>query len=547
MTDDSSTLHALIAEVATLIQNDVDPDPHLYALFLQRPDYAFGLIDHIHALEEEKIEEDSPVYSACILGLDVCVAQLQIASETNNKAAAKALTQLMDYLASVIGTHKHSLGFWLPVLNAFYEVHVELSEPLKDAYFELAHHDEEDTEFDEEPLSHAQAIRALIQDLDGLSDFDIAENFFAQSYAMPADFFMDLIEDLYSIEEGQEIALLSLLHPKHEVRDVVIETLERLMPQITLSSQSLSRLQTMKHWFGQNTQATFDRWIIMQRKKGVVFEAEPVQGVVEIRASEVDGMGSQGILMHVRKNKKNRVCGLLLKYGQGIKDAWVTPIIPASEVADYYRQAVDDAVTLREVDLDYLQRMVEHYLAVTMEKHKVPGVHFLEIQELLGVRFKPKKLDLAEIFEELSVAITPFTQESITEAMTRSKAWLKAKKFTESWYIENPLVDKIVNHNSSFIDGVKVCRLRSAMDEVFTEEMEHHREQWQFHFLWMALWARAKPKKNEKLWQDCFLIAYSIHQGKALQDIPVMKEICHQTVINSVETMQERKTHLSKE
>ena len=32
-----------------------------------------------------------------------------------------------------------------------------------------------------------------------------------------------------------------------------------------------------------------------------------------------------------------------------------------------------------------------------------------------------------------------------------------------------------------------------------------------------------------------------------LKEIPVMKEICHQTVINSVETMQERKTHLSKE
>jgi len=149
--------------------------------------------------------------------------------------------------------------------------------------------------------------------------------------------------------------------------------------------------------------------------------------------------------------------------------------------------------------------------------------------------------------DELSVQITPFTEDVMTSSLQRSKLWLKNKQFTESWYLENPLVDKIVNHNSSFIDGVKVCRLEDAIADVFTEEMELHRNKWTFHFLWVALWAKAKAKKNEKIWQDSFLIAYAIHEGKPLNEIPVMNEICRQTVINSVETMQERKTHLSKE
>ena len=65
-----------------------------------------------------------------------------------------------------------------------------------------------------------------------------------------------------------------------------------------------------------------------------------------IKATEVDGTGSQGIFIHVRKNRKNRLCGLLLKYDLGIKDAWITPAISSAEVKDYYNQAFEENVTL---------------------------------------------------------------------------------------------------------------------------------------------------------------------------------------------------------
>lgn len=546
MSNHPEQLHRLIAEMAVLIERNDDPDPQLYALFFQHPEYAIDLINLLNNLDEEVIHDSPPIYSACVFGLDICVAQLQAATEANNKVTAKSLISLMNYLAEVINTKKHSLSFWLPVLNAFYEVHVELTSELKDAYFELASQEDESTEEMDE-LSHLDSIRDLIHELSDLSIFDITENFFAQSYAMPADFFSDLIIDLYSIKEGQDIALLILLHPKAEVREVAVATLNHLMDKITLSSISLSRLQVIKHWYSESYHATFERWIKIQRKKGVIFESEPQRATMTIKATEVDGSGSQGIFIHVRHKRKNRLCGLLLKYELGLKDAWITPVIPAKDVADYYRQAFEENVTLREVDADYFQLMVEHFLAITVEKGDIPYLHFLEIQELLGLRLRPNQLDLDYLFDQLSIQITPFTEEVIQESLQRTKSWLKSKQFTESWYLENPLIDKIVNHNSSFVDGVKICRLEDAMDAVFAEEMEQHRDKWQFHFLWIALWAKAKTKLNEKVWQDSFLIAYTIHDGTPLKDIPVMKEICYQTVINSVETMQERRTHLSQE
>ena len=545
MSDYSQELHKLLQEMAELIDQQADPDPQLYMLFFQQPELSLKLIDIINQLDEED-DETITLYSACVFAMDICVAQLQGAIEAKHKVRARLLSALMNHLAEVINEEAHTLSFWLPVLNSFYESHVELNDALKAAYLNLV--SLEEAVMPEESFnSHLDAIRELIQDLSDLSVFDIAENFFAQSYAMPAEFFADLIYDLYSIEEGVDIGLFTLLHPKAEVRAVAVDTLDMLIEQIQFTSNALSRLQSIMYWYPQQYHAMFQRWIKIQRKKGVVFASEPRAVKVEIKATEVDGSGSQGLFLHIRYGRKNRLGGLLLKYDTGTKDAWITPELPVKEVKEYYQQAFSENVTLRTVDMSYFVLFAEHFLAINLEHGEIPNMHFLELQELLGVRLKPNKIDMDDLLTQLSVQITPFTQEMVCDALQRSKSWLTTKPFTESWFTESPLIDKLVNHNSSFVDGVRVCNLENAMDAVFAEDMEEQRPRWQFHFLWMALWMKAKERRNEKVWKDSFIIAHSIHEGKPLKEIPVMQEICRQTVINSVETMHERRTHFSQE
>lgn len=541
----SEELHRIIAEMAILIDRDAEPDPTLCAPFFQHPEYALQLIELINNLEEQIIQDSPPIYAACIFAFDICISQLQAATEAGNKSIAKALTQLMNRLAELIQTQRHSLGYWLPILNAFYEVHVELTEALKNAYMELA--SLEEPEEDDDEFAHLNSIRDLIQELSDLTTFEIAEHFFAQSYAMPTEFFADLIADLYSIEEGHDIALLTLLHPRAEVREVAVATINQLIEEITISSLSLSRLNMIMYWYPEQYHPTFERWIKLQRKKGVVFTAEVKPKAMTFKATEVDGSGAQGIFVHIRHQRKHRLGGLLLKSDYGIKDTWITPAIPSFEVTNYYHQAFEESVTLRVVDEDYFCSIVAHFLAIALKKGDMPPLDFLELQELTGMRLRAQELDIDALFEQLSMQITPFTQEVINHSLKRSNNWLSSKSFTESWYIENPLIDKIVNHNSSFVEGTKVCKMDEAMHDVFVEELELHRDRWQFHFLWVTLWLKAKVRKNEKSWQDSFIIAYMIHQGTPLQEIPVIKEICRQTVINSIETMQERKTHLNQE
>ncbi|STX27590.1 Uncharacterised protein [Legionella beliardensis] len=535
-----------IAEMADLIGDNSDPDPQYFKPFLHEPILALQLVDLIASLNEEAANQENPYYSACIFAIDICVAQLQSAQETGNKLAMKTLNQLMEHMANAIRTSNHSLGFWLPILNAFYDVHIELSPKLRDAYLALAEVDDDSSDSNDD-IHHLDAIRDMIDELSNFSAFDIAENFFAQSHAMPADFFVDLVIDLYSIEEGHEIALLTLLHPKPTVREIVIATFEHLIHRIALSPTSLSRLQTIKNWYPAAYHEQFNRWIKLQRKQGVIFDTDRSLSIVGIKASEVDGSGAQGVFIHIKHGRTNRLCGLLYKYGLGIKDAWLTPPITLKDVKKYYDETFDDSIVLRDIDTTYLQAITEHFLALTIEQGGMPDLHLLEIQELLGINFYPHALDIPALIEELSIQITPFTPDKMQSSLKRSKNWLETKPFTESWYVENANVDKLVNRCSNFVDGVKFCNIEDAVTAVLEQEMEVNREKWLFHFLWITLWLKAKTRKNEKTWQDSFFIAYAIYEDIPLSFIPLMHEISRQTVINSIETMHDRRTYLNKE
>lgn len=533
-------LYSWIKEVEKFIEQNQEINTDCYVDFIENPELILPIIDILKSAEESN---DSH-YAACVFILEVCVSQLQSSADNGNKSAERMLNKLMSGLSDAISNDDRSMSFWLPILNAFYDANTSLSDELKDAYYVLANRESEVHVLDEG--SHLEAMRDFITDYSELSIYDIAENFFAQSSAMPDDFFIDLILDLYSIEEGHEIALLTLLHPKFEVREIAMTTFESLISQITLSSESLSRLQMIRNLYPETCHPQMDNWLKIQRKKGVIFKRDyDISEIVKLQASEIDGGGAQGIFMHIRKNRKNRLCGILLKYPKGIKDAWLTPVMTLQDIKSFNKEAYDETLTLRAVDQEYLELIVNHFLALTIENGDVPDLHFLEIQEELGLNFRPKRLDIDDLMQTISVTIVPFTTEIVEDSLVRSKKWLKSRGFADSWFMESSQIDKLVNSCSSIVDGVKVCDLEVARPLIFNECIEKSRETWMFHFIWTALWAKSNIRKNETFWQDCFIIAYCIYTGRELNSIPIMQEICNKSILNSMRTMHDRGTYLS--
>ncbi len=545
MTTPVEALSQWIVDAAALIASGNEPLAQEPPHFLEEPTLVPALVQMIATIDEATLTDNQALYSACLFVLDVCVSQLHFASENGNKRATQSMDVLMEHLVAAIQKGSQSINFWLPMMSAFYDAQVPLSPALQEMYLLLA--EEESEVFQTEGFDHLQSIRDLIKELSDLSTFELTAHFFAQSHAMPADFFADLVVDLCSIEEGRDAALLTLLHPSEAVREVVMLALDRAMPTMHLSSISLSRLQAIQTWLPEAYQETVSRWLRDQRKKGVVFATVKPAKLVKVQASEIDGGGAEGLFLQLKEKGHVRLAGVLFKDGFGVKDAWITPGITVDEVTRYCKEVLDDGVTLRRVDLDYVCMMTNHFLAGTLEKGNVPGLHFLELQETLGVHFLPEFLDVPRLMGELSVQIEPFTQSVMEAAFKRSSRWLDKKPFAVSWYLENERVDKIVNRCCYFNEGVKLCRIEDAIDAVFQYEMEASRAHWMFHFLWVALWLKAGARKNEKAWQDSFLIGHAIQSGVPLRDIPIMESICRQSVLNSVETMRDRRTHLSQE
>lgn len=511
--------------------------------FLKNDQLVFELLDRIQALPEEPEEAAQFAYSAHFLAFEICVAQLQVGIEHQNKHAARLLKQLMHYLADLMFQRQHTLSFWLPILNAFYEAHVELEDRLQDAYLTFV---EQEEPAQTEPLDPVQSMQEMLHSMADMSVFDIAEHFFSQSHAMPPDFFMDLIFDLCQLPEGLDVAVLFLLHPKEEVRSIACTIFNQLIHTFALSSISLSRLRAIKRWYPEAYSPYFEQWLKIQRKKGLTY-ALPSGDVrlMSIRATEVDGAGSQGVFIQVACKRKYRICGLLFKMGVGIKDVWLTNLMSKKEVTHSITQTFDDQVILRDVDKDYVQKITNHFLALSQQQGDMPPLYFLEVQEILGIDFYPAFIDTKEAIQTLTVQIHPFTADVLQQALKRTRTWFQDKGLTHSWFEEEPNIDTYVNQCCSFVKGVKVCALDKATELVMREIFEPKREKWMFHFLWTGWWAQVKHRKNEHFWQDCFFVAYALSQGYPMDEIPVLKDIVQQTVMNSLETMGERKSHLN--
>lgn len=527
-----------IDKLALILEDNNELKPQHYATFLANPDLALRVIDLISSLNN--LNEN--YYMACTFVLDVCISQLQCAKENGNNYATRILGELMQKIANTISNGQHELSFWLNILNIFYNTQLQLTPALSKAYYNLAK-----VEIglpSAEKNEYLNNMRTMIVESTDLSDFELADNLFAQSYAFPPVFFGELVKDLFKIPEGHDLALLTLLHPAQEVRAVIVATFEQIINTITLSSLSLTRLRMIKNWYPTSYAAIFARWLNIQKKKGVIFCHAVPAIKYKITASEIDGTGAQGLYIHLQANGKNKICSLLFKQGIGIKNIWTTPFISKAEGQKLLKKTATNLVML-EVNFSYLLQITEHFLALMLAQEKMPDLYLLEIQELLGCQFYPHLIDVKSLMITLNSQYNFDLNSIYQESIQRSKLWKDKHNFVKSWYDERTAVDKIVNKFCCIVNGTRVCSTEKAIAAIFKDLLEKQREQWVFHFLWISVWAQSKNRKYEELAFDSLCISYAIYSGFALQSIPIMQTICYQSVVNSIETMTERRAHLN--
>lgn len=547
---DNLEIKNLLEKIVASFVNETPLDPSIYDLIIAKPEYGLEVMlllpeasKNPSPSEDSDEEEPSPLFMACLHYIEMCLMQLKLAQEHHQKWADELITHYQNHLLRLLEKHE-TLTCWLPVINLFFDAEIHVSEEIKEMYLKVV----ENNQKHEELMEKQQLIvEQLLSDSSDASDFEIAELFLSQTNALPIDYFPSFLKELiaFNVTKAFNASLLFLLHPVLEVREMIIEHLEAIFEEILLPGESMSRLLMIRHWLPNVEKSALEQLIHCQRKKGAVFSDLRQAEIIEIQATEMDGTGTQAVFLIIKRKKGFQAAGLLAKRYYGIKDTWLGPIMSKSEAKSYAKDSLHGDFILRKVNATYLELLIADHISQAQKIDAVPHLNLLQIQEITGSQWQAQPLNIEAIIDKLLTQCPEINKEWHMQSLERSSHWYKKHKFTDSWYDEGPDLDKIVNQFCFFEGSVKKCNVSKALPVVIQEYFEERRGQWLEHFIWLTLWAQPSARHNEYLWKDALIISYSLYSNIPMLQIPILRVIAEHSILQSVETMESRKTHLT--
>ena len=315
-----------------------------------------------------------------------------------------------------------------------------------------------------------------------------------------------------------------LLDSEPEIRQAAAAALEQTAVPDTMTPVSLRRIIAVRNWLPQSERPAVDRAIRKAREKGVAIAPWPPGEDVSIRASMIDGVGAQSLMIASRTGRMGLFALVLMK--NGVTDTTCSPEEPRREIEqniDMLRRTVASA----EVDRAFVDAAVQHSIAANLAAGTVPVAGLLNIAERIGASdWKDRALDPAEDTARLFAELMPEerTEAAIAASLRRSETWTRGNDMFATWFEDGKAVRDLVA-SVPRRDNAKALRL------VLDEGLEQLRGAWTQRLLLLTLWARGTTDKPHRgRWTDFLILAHCLASGRKLADIPLMRTAAQRTV-----------------
>ena len=361
------------------------------------------------------------------------------------------------------------------------------------------------------------------------SPFDVADALRGSGAMLPAMLRSFMATELALSPHGvlRDAVPLLLLDDDASVRTAAAGALEQTAHPDTLSADSLRRAIAMRNWIPPAGRPALDAAIRKARLAGVEIGAWPTPASdLEFYASTVDGSGAQSILTINRSGKKGIFGGLLLRHGAGVVDGWLDRDLPRSKIGKLLREA-QMATPLARVDRPFVDLMVQHAIAASVEHDGVPPPSLLEIGETVGgSEWQDRRIDVKTEADRLFAGLEPAdrTPEGIAAGFERGMGWMASDDVFGSWFEDGPQVQKTLA-SSARTDRKGMVKL------VMSEILPRRRDDWTERFLILALLSRASAEARQRARaRDLVLVAHALAGDGPLEAIPAMGLIAQQTV-----------------
>jgi len=316
-------------------------------------------------------------------------------------------------------------------------------------------------------------------------------------------------------------AVLLLLDPDQVVRRAVAEALATVAS--ALSPTEVRRLVAMRNWRPEKERAEVDGIVRKARAAGVDCAQWEVGSTETILATAIDGAATQGFLLVSPAGRKKRISSILTK--GGVADAWSgEPESPRRIEAALVDSGMD--APMLAVSRSYLDRVLSHQLALSVERGAAAPLGLLQVAETLGgVDWQPARMDfdetLARLITEIPEAMRGGT--AVETVLRKSGELADLKVVAQSWFEDGPDI-------AQAIAGARAPNRAKVATYLLQSVIARHRDKWADLLLRTALWMREAPLELNLCWRELAIVAKALADGRDMAEIGLMRDIAQRTL-----------------
>ena len=541
--DDISKARVFVKEVTRrLNQGESDPlGQGTPEALEENPKIAFALLHLLMTSQGAKKGHKNPggSYGAILVLLEEALTQLRYSVERKRPWAMDAADRIQKEIAERAFQVTVDVRVQTDLLEALYTSKLKLHSIITQKREELASYYGRFT-----TRKGVPDFKRLFDNLakNGLKDpFEQYEQLIAELNVLPRE--GQLYAILEMVKSGNplicQVALLMLLHPDREIRKGIPAIFDNALIPESVTQEALRRMIGLRNWLPKAERAGLDRIIRTARRARIECAPMPPVQAVEIFATPFDGAGMQGIWGFSRKGRTCQMASVLLKQEQGIRETLINSKVKKTDKKSYLHRITTDQAAA-QVEADYLEKLIPHFLWVGQMFDTPPPPRLLEASEILTREYwRPKALDFEKEIAALEDQLpTPYGQDKGVQKVLEESGYWAGTPFGKSWFEDDARVDELVGKNVALPLGnpESLSRTRNL---ILREILEEKRSAWGERMFWMALRSRCCIARSPLPWPPFLIISRELLRGTPLKQIPLMNTIAEYSILSALRRIKE--------
>lgn len=318
-----------------------------------------------------------------------------------------------------------------------------------------------------------------------------------------------------------DMACYWLIDPAPRIRHAAAKGLADRLASGELPGRILAALVVLRSWMPEDVaRAKVDTILKEAMRKSVAPSADQAPWTMHsIRASLPDGGGAQSIGIALQSGSQRKMAMLLLKQGQGVKDAYTITCRTARDQKSIVERMTEEVGALT-VTADYVRRAVSIALADGLAQGLLPVPGLIEVVRICGFAgLRPEVKSTPDLIADLAStrAVQALPPRQHGDLITASGEWWDRHETIESWFEDSDAAHSVLDK----------ARSAKSAETALWKWLETRRD-W-----WARILARSADVLETAHHPDAAgfaACAMALLEGRSLKTIPVMLDVHEQTI-----------------